>query len=223
MLGFRSPLHYTNHMLRGLIVLVILVAIGWCLLALEGMLPTDEMDTRVHHFLKSANSLVYVVPDSGGELGTCPIEDNKLWALQPGTEIVVEKTLILGRCVSIKPIRCVGHMCSSGTNDVINADHFIQNAILYVYGDKYANLGELRKEYPGFSPQIRRWPMVRMFWSPVRYSVRLPEKLAILDGNGNTMTTRECGSDEGYCQKILPSQIEEEITDDTSLSESERK
>ncbi len=221
MLDSRSPLHYTNHMLRSLIVLVILVVIGLCLLALEGMLLTEEMDAHVHHFVKSANSLAYIVPESGGEIDTCPIEDDKLWALQQGAEIVVKKTLILGRCVSIKPIRCVGYMCSSGTNDVINADHFIQNVIRYAYRNKYANLGELRKEYPGFSPQIKRWPIIRIFWSPVRYSVRLPEKLVILDRDGKIWTTRECGSAEGYCQKILPGQVE--ITDDTSLSGSERK
>ena len=191
-----------RRILLSLKAIAILLVVGYCGLALDGLLPTEEMDTHVHHLLKTTDSVVYGVPGTGGELATCSIADEEFRQLQPNTEIVVLRTLILGRCVGVNQVRCLGLVCSSGSKDAINTDSFVRNAIQYAYGERYSTVGELARVYPGYSPQIRRWPDVRGFLGSVRYSVRLPEELVILDKDGNALTSRECGSDEGFCQRV---------------------
>lgn len=191
-----------RRILSSLKAIAILLIVGYCGLALDSLLPTEEMDTHVHHLLETTDSVVYVVPGSGGELATCSIADKEFRQLQPNTEIVVLRTLILSRCVGVSQLRCQGLVCSSGSKDAINTDTFVRNAIHYAYGDRYSTVGELAKNYPGYSPQVRRWPDVRGSWGSVRYSVRMPEQLVIVDKDGNAVTSRKCGSDEGLCQRV---------------------
>jgi hypothetical protein len=193
-------------------VFVSLLAVGCCCLALDGLLPTEEIDTRVDHFVETDGSLAYGVPLSGGEMDTCSLEDNELRALQPKTPVVVQRTLILSRCVGVKPIRCMGLVCLSDTTDAtIIADSYIEAAMHYAYGDRYSSVSDLAKEYPAYSPEIRRWPPIRGGLSLARYSVRLPDRLVILDSDGNALTSRTCGSDGGYCEKVSSGQLKEGI------------
>lgn len=83
----------------------LILAFGSCVLALDALLPTEEIDTTVNHLTKQSDVLFFNVPLSGGELGSCLIgKDAELQALSPRAEIMVQKTAVLGRCVGIKPL-----------------------------------------------------------------------------------------------------------------------
>ncbi len=178
------------------IVIFLVVVCG--ALVVDSLLPTEELDSDVHHFLKNGDVLAYIVPLTGGELDTCSIAGKELQAVKVKTKISVQRTPIFGRCVDIKPIRCISFVCSSGTHGTIDADTFFRNAIHYAYGERYSNLSELMKDFHEYHPQIRQWPTVRL-WVPVRYSVRLPEEIVIVNEEGNVQTSRKCGSSESYC------------------------
>lgn len=75
------------------------------MLALDGLLPTEEIDTTVNHLAKPSDVLFFNIPRSGGDIGSCPIgKDSEAQALSPRAEIIVQKTAIFGRCVSVKPL-----------------------------------------------------------------------------------------------------------------------
>lgn len=192
-------------MSRSLKLITILVV---TVLLLDRLLPRQEMDAYVHQLTQSTEPLVYSVPLSGGELDTCSLDASELSALWPHAEIVVEKTLLLGRCVSVEPILCVGMVCSPPRSRKIDANALIQKALHVAYGEEYVNIASLSADHPGYSPQVRRWPIIREPLVPERYSVRLPEQLVIFDKDANFITTRKCGSVDGYCQTVKRIRIE---------------
>jgi hypothetical protein len=190
-----------------LITAVVLAAIliffvTGCFWAVDGLLPVEEMDTHIHHFLKEKDSLAYIVPGTGGGMDTCPVAHNDSRQLQPNAEIVVMRTLIFSRCVGVKPIRCLDIVCSSGHDDAIDANTFLREAIRYSYGDKYSTANELVDDYPGYFPEIRRWPRVRNPLIPVRYSMRSPEKLIIFSKDGGILMSRACEHADGLCKRV---------------------
>lgn len=170
-------------------------------LQLVSWLPVEQMDTTVYRQSNSKNSITYSIPLTAGEDATCTVPDEKFEALKPGTKIVVT-TSIFGNCLDVGEIRCQKSVCSSETESIIDADRFILSAMQYAYGDKYPSVGILSDDYPGYLPQIRRWPKVRHVLSSERYSVRLPEELVILDKEGKALTSRRCGASEGYCEMV---------------------
>ncbi len=85
--------------------LFLILAFGSCVLAIDGLFPTEEIDTTVNHLSKQGDVVFFNVPLSGGELGSFPIgKDAVLQALSPRAEVIVQKSAVLGRCVSIKPL-----------------------------------------------------------------------------------------------------------------------
>jgi len=189
------------------LIIIIVITISFWLLV-DRLLPREEMDTHVHQLNQPTGPLVYGVPLSGGELDTCALDTDELSALWPHAEIVVERTLLLGRCVSVKPIRCVGMMCSPLGSRKIDADALVQKALHVAYGEEYENIASLSADHPGYSPQVRRWPIIREPLVPERYSIRLPEQLVIFDKDANFITTRKCGSTGGYCQAVERTRVE---------------
>ncbi len=86
-----------------------------------------------------------------------------------------------------------------------NRDLLIQSAINFSYKESYKNLEDLRKDYPNFTPNIRRWSSrLAVFFGGVLYAVSLPEEDVITQFNGEVRTTRECGSVESRCTLTPP-------------------
>ncbi len=183
-------------------IAITLFAIACFWPAVDNLLPAEETDTHVHHFLEGKDALAYVVPGTGGGVETCSITQDASSQLQQGDEIVVTRTPVFGRCIGIKPMRCLGLVCAPDHDDTMDADSLLREAISYSYRDRYSNADELANDHPGYSPQIRRWPDVRDSLSPKRYSVRLPEQLVIFDKDGKLRTSRTCGHVGGLCSKI---------------------
>lgn len=168
----------------------------------DRLLPAEEMDSRVLQLLEDEDSLTYVIYGTGGGVGTCPIPHGDSLVLQQHTEIVAIRTPIFGTCIDVKPTICKDLLCSSEHDVAIDVVSLLSKAIQYSYGDEYLTVNELFQDYPGYTPEIRKWPIVRSPIYPVRYSVRMPEQLVIFDKYGRSMTSRTCGSVEGYCEKI---------------------
>jgi hypothetical protein len=81
----------------------------------------------------------------------------------------------------------------------------IESAIRGAYPSIYTNLGDLRKDYPNFTPRVRRWSDDLSFlFGAGDYAVRLPEEEVIVAPNGQVKTTRKCGSLEAECELVVP-------------------
>lgn len=191
-------------------IAIIFVA-GLCILVIDTFLLREEIDTTVARVEKGGRQLVYNIPESGGDEGSCSVGEDKSQVLTSGAEVIVERTLLRGRCVSVKPIHCEGVVCSSGRDNKIDSEALLKQSLRIAYRGKYENFVSLAADHPGYSPQIRRWPIVRGPLSSELYSVRLPDQLVIFDRDANFRTTRECGSVEGFCQKIKQVLVERKL------------
>ena len=182
--------------------IAIFIGAGLCILLIDTFLLKEEIDTTVARIEKGGRQLVFNIPESGGEEYSCSVGKDESQALTSGAEVLVERTLLRGLCVSVKPIHCERVVCSSGPENKLDSEALLKQSIHIAYRGKYENFVSLAADHPGYSPQIRRWPVVRGPLSSELYSVRLPDQLVIFDRDANFRTTRECGSHEGYCQKI---------------------
>ncbi len=182
-------------------IAITLFAIACFWPVVDNLLPAEETDTHVHHFLEG--KVAYMAPGTGGGMETCSVTLDASRQLQQGDEIVVTRTPVFGRCTGIKPMRCWGLVCSADHDDTVDADQLLREAIRFTYRNTYSNAGELADDHPGYSPEIRRWPAVRGGpWSLRRYSVRLPGQLVIFGEDGALQTSRTCGHTGGLCRKI---------------------
>jgi len=83
----------------------------------------------------------------------------------------------------------------------------IATAIEHYYPEIYPSLDDLRVDYPGFAPVVRRWSEdydVMFLFGIGRYSVQLPESLVLIDQDSHVKTSRECGPNSGYCKRTAP-------------------
>lgn len=185
--------------------LKIAVALFVAILLLDNFLPTEKIQTEVHHSTvggKSSGEIFYIVPLTGGVMESCAVKEEIVRKFPLNSDIFVEKTAILNRCIGVDL-----------PSVPIDSARFVETAIRYSYGDIYSSLDELRADYPGFTPRVRLWGSD--FWlfpeSFRRYSVELPEELVILDTYGTPRATRSCGSVEGDCELVMPAHPEKGI------------
>jgi hypothetical protein len=81
----------------------------------------------------------------------------------------------------------------------------IQAAIQFSYGSVYNDLTDLRKDYPSFTPRVRRWSDDLTFLiGDGLYAIRMPEEEVLVTANGRAQTTRKCGSVEAECELVAP-------------------
>ncbi len=161
----------------------------------------NEIDTNVLSLRKEDQSVIYFVPRTAGGTENCSVPAATFITLHEGDEIVVLRTSFLNRCAGVRKITCQGVLCSF-RQETINADNLIQEALKLEYRGRYKTASELAADFPGYSPEVRRWPDIRSRVFEPRYSVRLPDRLMIFDTRGTYLTSRECGSVEGLCKKV---------------------
>ena len=164
------------------------------LLFFDRFLPTSKIETTVYSVDKSSQTIIYNVPLTGGGIDTCPTDEEVIETLRHNSPVVVETTAIFRKCRATLP------------SWPVDADKLIRIAVGYASYDNYANIEDLRRDYPGFTPRIRLWREDPWFMpaSCRRYSVQLPEKLVIFDPDGNVRTTRTCGTVGGDCEAVAP-------------------
>ncbi len=184
--------------------LTFVATLALALTLLDRLLPPDRMDTTVHigtFTAASGGEIVYNVPLTGGGIASCDVSEDTVRQSPAQSEIVVATSAIFGRCTGITPYQ---------EPRGIDRAAFIVNAIRYAYNNVYANLDELRQDYPGFTPSIRLWGDDPWYQptSARRYSVQLPKELVILDPSGAARTIRACGSTGGYCKAVKPRSAE---------------
>ena len=81
----------------------------------------------------------------------------------------------------------------------------IQSAIEYSYSSIYTDLSDLRKDYPGFTPRIRRWsPILVFLFGQGLYAVQMPEEEVLITSEGEAKTSRTCGGVGADCQLVAP-------------------
>ncbi len=88
----------------------------------------------------------------------------------------------------------------------------IQAAIESSYQSIYRDLTELRTDYPGFTPRIRRWSddLVFLFGEGL-YAVQMPEEEVLVTASGVAKANRTCGSEGSECVVVPPRQLELEV------------
>jgi hypothetical protein len=88
-------------------------------------------------------------------------------------------------------------------------ERLIRSAIQYAYPSVYDHLSDLRKDYPGFTPRIRRWSdnLVFLFGEGL-YAVQMPEEEVLITADGTVKTTRTCGSEGADCDLVPPAKPE---------------
>lgn len=85
----------------------------------------------------------------------------------------------------------------------------IQDAIQFSYPSIYSDLSELRKDYPGFTPRLRRWSDDLIFlFDEGLYAVQMPEEEVLVTADGRAKTTRGCGSVGSDCTLVAPKNLE---------------
>ncbi len=98
-------------------------------------------------------------------------------------------------------------VCLVGCSKPVEPDdaRLIQSAIQYSYPSIYSDLPDLRMDYPGFTPRIRRWSDDSVFlFGEGLYAVRMPEEEVLVTADGKAKTTRGCGSVEADCTRVVP-------------------
>jgi len=100
--------------------------------------------------------------------------------------------------------------CLAGcTNSKPDKARLIQAAIQFSYPSIYGDLSDLRKDYPAFTPSIRRWSDDLIFlFSEGLYAVQMPEEEVLVTADGKAKTTRRCGGTEAECVLVAPSSPE---------------
>ena len=80
-----------------------------------------------------------------------------------------------------------------------------QAAIQYAYPSIYSDLSDLRKDYPGFTPRVRRWSEDLVFLlGEGLYAVRMPEEEVLVTANGEFKAFRRCGHEGSDCTLVAP-------------------
>ena len=76
------------------------------ILAVDNFLPTEQIETRLYPMTshQADGRIFYFVPMSGGVMDSCMVEKDVLRGLSSGDEIIVERSALFDRCVSIKKI-----------------------------------------------------------------------------------------------------------------------
>lgn len=102
-------------------------------------------------------------------------------------------TLVLFACVTL--VSCAKP----------NEEQLVQAAIEHSYPDIYADLPDLRRDYPDFEPRVRQWSddLVFLFGEGL-YAVRMPEEEVLVTADGQVKTTRSCGSEGADCSIMAP-------------------
>lgn len=98
----------------------------------------------------------------------------------------------------------------------LNNEATINNAIRFAYQSFYTDLNTLRRDYAKFKPSVSHWSeygsatlhYLQAGWGLGYFSIRLPDKLVIINADGVPSTTRDCGSVGGRCELIPPDQPE---------------
>ncbi|MFZ6778932.1 hypothetical protein ACO0LD_19065 [Undibacterium sp. Ji83W] len=85
--------------LKALLILLILVA---GIFLIDSLLPAEELTTTIAR--SEAGSLVYNLPDSGGEEVVCSPRKKNLLPLPAQTLVVIQKTALFGFCISAIPV-----------------------------------------------------------------------------------------------------------------------
>ena len=105
----------------------------------------------------------------------------------------------------------------------VSDDELIQSAIEYSYPNIYGDLSDLRQDYPGFTPVIKKWNGSFAFLLGAgRYYVTMPEEAAIISSDGKAKTSRNCvplGSHNPLCILTAPKVLELGITGTIQLDE----
>jgi hypothetical protein len=182
----------------------IIAAIFVAVLLLDNILPTRKIITEVsYQDNKSSREISYFLPGTGGDTGSCEVPEADVKNFPLNTDIVVERTMILNRCIEV--------YLNPGP---IDSAKFIDATIksFSLYGDNYKNLEELRIDYPGFTPRVRLWAEDDWTFGEINYySVNIPEYLVIYNKDGTWNNTRKCGFVGGNCQIIAPAHPEKGI------------
>jgi hypothetical protein len=191
----RDPMYKLLAFATAVVVALIAVA---ALTLLDRLLPADLLNTTVYASKYSAaagSEIIYDLPLSGGDIAYCSVSEDTARTLAKNSEVIVATSAIFGRCTGVYPF-----VEPQG----INRTAFINNAIRSAYGGVYANLDDLRRDYPGFTPRIRNWGSHAWFLPDHtrRYSVQLPKALVILKPTGEASAFRACGVTEGDCQVV---------------------
>ena len=96
---------------------------------------------------------------------------------------------------------CIEQTAGSQPDD----ERLIQVAIEHAYPSIYSDLSGLRKDYPGFTPRIRRWSDDSIFRSGEGlYAVQLPEEEVLVTVDGKVKASRTCGSEGAECSLVAP-------------------
>lgn len=183
---------------------VFVAALALVLTLLDRLLPPDSLETSVYRSTFDAASggeIIYNLPLSGGGIASCTVSQDAVRKAPQRSEVVVATSAIFGRCTGVYPFVEPQGMDRAA---------FINNAIRYAYRDVYANLDELRRDYPGFAPRIRKWGS-HAWYLPARthrYSVQLPKELVILEPSGSARAIRACGATEGDCEVVAPARTQ---------------
>lgn len=94
----------------------------------------------------------------------------------------------------------------------------IQAAIQSSYSSIYSDLSELREDYPGFTPRIRRWSDDLTFlFGEGLYAVQMPEEEVLVTADGRAKATRGCGSEGADCTLVAPKNPELGVTGTVQL------
>jgi hypothetical protein len=105
----------------------------------------------------------------------------------------------------------------------VSDEQLIQSAIQHSYPDIYDDLSDLRKDYPGFTPEVKKWSSNLLFlMGEGKYYVTLPEEAVIVTAEGKARTSRNClpkGAHQPLCVFTPPKTLELGIVGTVQIEE----
>ncbi|THF55606.1 hypothetical protein [Pseudothauera rhizosphaerae] len=172
------------------------LALCGMVLVADTVVPPHWIDTVVGHRTIRDGRIFYIIPSTGGAPDSCEPADPSIY--RPGDSITVTRSKFLRRC-AVSP-DCLGLNCSQP-----DRERLIQAAIGHRYPSIYRDLHDLRRDYPDFTPRIRRWSDEWTFlFGKGLYAVQMPEEEVIVTADGQAKTMRECGRADARCSLVAP-------------------
>ncbi|MGP4849130.1 hypothetical protein ACTXGQ_33855 [Marinobacter sp. 1Y8] len=174
--------------------LIPVAAIPLLIIFWDGVLPSSKQEVHVLYVDEASSEVRYVIPLSGGGVGSCTASPEVLNALQPTDSAVIYESALFSSCSAHVP------------DWPVDIDLHLQRAISFAYQDRYQTLNELMQDFPGFVPKLRLWEKEHWFLpeSSRRYSVQMPKELVIFNTEGKALFAARCGTEGGYCETVSP-------------------
>lgn len=202
-------------MYSSLKALLVLVVLGAGIFLIDSLLPAEKITTTIAR--SEAGSLVYNLPDSGGEEAVCSPWKKDILPLAAQTWVAIQKTAIFGFCISVKPVPVEVLACRSKQAERIywQAVEFEKQHARAQAHDHYAAVCFLHQPQPGQEDPCRA--SLRLYKrTQEAYTATLaalekfksrtghyPESLSAVQAD-LTPVMQEVAQDFSYCKKDHP-------------------